>query len=78
MRSTTEVWAKFESKGHPNKTTITNGNATRVVLAFAKWLFAEGLYMGSQIQLTLARSEAELKTNVKDESSAALEAELMR
>lgn len=65
MKLTTEVWAKFESKGYPEKTIIINGTMNHVVLEFAKWIREPGVYLVSKMSCTIAKTEDELHEDRK-------------
>lgn len=56
---TTEVFAKFESKGKPRFNREVSGPTQEVILHFAKWM--QEVHMGSHIQVTMARSASELR-----------------
>lgn len=76
MRGSTELWAKFESVGYPTKTHVQFGTLNQIILAFAKWSMSDGLYMGSQVRLILARTEPELETARGKVAIETFEAEL--
>lgn len=66
MRKTTEVWAKFESIGKPESKKIVQGTILEVLKTQAEWLL--GVYMGTHIDIRIARSEADLYRGRKGES----------
>lgn len=59
MRLTTEVWAKFESKGRPNETRVVNNQVGLVAKELLGWLVE--VPMGHYIRVTIARTESELE-----------------
>lgn len=58
MKLTTEVWAKFESKGKPADTLKINGTTREIIEKLIPWLAK--IYMGSYIRITIARDEYDL------------------
>lgn len=66
MRMTTEVWAKLESKGRPKDLKIVHGSLRFVIIEIANWLTS--VYMGSHINIRLARSEEELNSAVSGDA----------
>ena len=58
MRLSSEVWAKFESKGKPEFNHTMHGALGIVMKEALKWAFHS--YMGHYMKITLARTEAEL------------------
>jgi uncharacterized protein with von Willebrand factor type A (vWA) domain len=66
MRPTTVVWAKFESKGFPDKTEIVQGTIVEITRHWAKWITREGVYMTHTINMTLAKHRVTLETGKKD------------
>lgn len=58
MKSTTQVFAKFESIGKPKETQLFQGTVHETITAYARWMM--GVYMGSHIRLTMARTATEL------------------
>lgn len=62
MKMSTRVWARFESVGKPLSTWMTPENGMEVgkaMLELARWM--QGVYMGSHIRITFARSLEELE-----------------
>jgi hypothetical protein len=59
MRLTTEVWAKFESKGKPDSTLVVNKEIGFVARDFLKWLTE--VTMGHNIRVTIARTKHEME-----------------
>jgi hypothetical protein len=75
MKLSTEGWAKFESIGKPESTQIISGTNQQIVMQFVSWL--KDVYMGSRIQLTIARTQEELEVKSKAQKSRELDDELM-
>lgn len=59
MKMTTVLWAKFESVGYPKLTQKLQGTNTAIAKAFILWL--ANVKMGSQLRITMTRSESELE-----------------
>lgn len=64
MRLTTEVWARFESKGRPSATLTLNKQLGFVAKDFVPWLLEHA--MGHYIKVTIARSKDELERWSRD------------
>lgn len=60
MKESTIVWAKFESKGYPDKTMTMQGTTKEIAIAWFKWTLESGVYLASRMIMTIARTEAEL------------------
>lgn len=75
MKPTTQVYAKFESRGYPDKTEIVGPLSVKemIVRQFA-WTQQKGLSMGSKLVITFARSREELET--RDTANLDIEAAL--
>lgn len=59
MRLSTEVWIQLESKGKPEATVTKKVTIREATLLIAKWLTET--YMGSRIEIRIARRQEELK-----------------
>lgn len=64
MKSTTQVWARFESIGKPDESKEMSGTVKEVIFAMSQWLL--NTYMGSRIQVTISRTREELNSNKAD------------
>jgi hypothetical protein len=64
VKMNTEVWLKCESKGRPAHTLKTNCSTREAILAIAKWLGE--VYMGSHIDIRIARTELELAQSTQE------------
>lgn len=60
MKMSTILWAKFESVGYPTLTIKLQGSNRVICAEFIKWLTT--VKMGSQLRITMTRSEAELES----------------
>ena len=58
MKLNTMIWLKVESKGRPADTLLMNDTTHKCILAIGKWM--ANVYMGSHIDIRVARTEAEL------------------
>jgi hypothetical protein len=59
MRLTTEVWAKFESKGRPGDTKVIHDQIGLVARQLLSWLVDTA--MGHCLRITVARTQDELE-----------------
>jgi hypothetical protein len=57
----TKVWMRCESKGRPAETITMNAPIRECIMKIADWL--SKVYMGSHINIRIARTEAELSTS---------------
>jgi hypothetical protein len=61
MKPTTEVVAKFESKGKPKHNEEFEGTIKSLALAIANWLLR--VDMGHKLQITIARDKDQLNAS---------------
>lgn len=73
MRTTTEVFYKFESTGRPKETESAKLPVRDVIMAFAKWITR--VDMGGKLKITIARNLADLE-NSRVEETLDINAEL--
>lgn len=74
MKTTTEVFAKFESKGKPQETRVVKNMALQfVVVELTRWLLK--VAMGHKIVITIGRDEEAIQTSesTSDDMIAMLE-----
>lgn len=58
MKPETKVWLKCESIGRPADTLVMQCSVREAMKVQANWIL--GVYMGSKIRISMARTEAEL------------------
>lgn len=58
MKPETKVWLKCESIGRPADTLVMQCSVREAMKVQAQWIL--GVYMGSKIRISIARTEAEL------------------
>lgn len=63
MKLTTVVWLSCESKGKPTHNIKKQCTVREALMTIAKWLME--VYMGSHIEIRIARTEFELNINGK-------------
>lgn len=74
MKLSTQVWTRMESKGKPQQTQTFHGDVRESIMHIAGWL--NGVYMGSKIVITMARTEAELEESKRSSDVKDMIAEL--